>query len=149
VISGIHLDFILHLSKWCTVQHTSDFHEIIVWDLKAVPTKTFNLSSVPHCEGRTGKLHEKQAEATYEMETISTFASRQTKTKKPCVKLASSRTFILLISSQPCGINWQKSPNLSLTCVVLVYKQGKLHVTQYALIFYIMSTWKHKRMYIM
>jgi hypothetical protein len=73
--------------------------------LKAVPTKEFNLSSVARCEGRKGELHEKQAAATYELETISTFASRQTKTKKPCVKLASIRAFILLTSGQPCGIN--------------------------------------------
>jgi hypothetical protein len=66
----------------------------MLWDLKAVFTKVFNLSSVEHCEGRTGQLHEKQAAATYELETISIFASRQTKTKKPCAKLASSRAFI-------------------------------------------------------
>jgi hypothetical protein len=78
--------------------------------LVAVPTKAVILPSVAHCEGRKGELHEKQAAAaaaaaTYELETISTFASIQTKAKKMFVKLASSRAFMLLISSQPCCIN--------------------------------------------
>jgi len=35
-----------------------------------------NLSIVTHCEGRTGELDEKQAAATYKLETVSIFASR-------------------------------------------------------------------------
>lgn len=53
-------------------------------EFKAVPTKAFNLSIVAHCEGRTGDLDEKQAAATYEMEMVSTFASRQTKQETLC-----------------------------------------------------------------
>jgi hypothetical protein len=111
----------------------------IPWKLKAVPTKVFNLYIVAHCEGGTGELGEKQAAATYELETVSSFASRQTKNKKPCVKLASSRASIILICTQPCGINRWKSPSLSLACVVFLHKQGKLqvHVTRYEVILFI------------
>jgi hypothetical protein len=54
-----------------------------------------------------GGLHRKHVVATWEGKTgtISKFSLGPRKTKKPCVEMAGRRTFRLLISSQPSGMN--------------------------------------------
>jgi hypothetical protein len=45
-------------------------------------------------------LHEKHAVATWNFGTITTFAAREGKTKKTCVKTAGRRTFSMRTSQQ-------------------------------------------------
>jgi hypothetical protein len=45
-------------------------------------------------EFKSGGLHEKHAVATENLGNISAVAWRQRKTKKPCVEMASHRTFL-------------------------------------------------------
>jgi hypothetical protein len=56
---------------------------------------------------KLGGLHEKHAVATWNLGTISAFASRQRKTKKTCVEMAGRRT---LKSSSKCYLRIQSVP---------------------------------------